>query len=266
MKGNDIIIPDKISEGLKALIIGKKIIYFPETDSTNTQAKRFAIDGCPEGTVILADRQTMGRGRMSREWHSPGGAGIYMSIVVRPEISLNELPKITLVAAVAAAEAVNASANVKVLIKWPNDLLLNGKKICGILTELHSPENENSFVVVGIGINLNTPGEMFPEDIAGIATSVFIETRQKIPRITVIKSVIEYFDRWYDVFLNGGFPGILEKWKAYSEIIGRRIQVEQMDALITGTVIDIGSDGALILQDASKNIHRIYSGDVSYLK
>jgi BirA family transcriptional regulator, biotin operon repressor / biotin---[acetyl-CoA-carboxylase] ligase len=265
MSDNDIIIPEKISADLKTKIIGKKIIYFPETDSTNTRAKQFAIDNCLEGTVILADSQTMGRGRMDRMWHSPVGTGIYMSIIVHPGISIKELPKITLVAAVAAAEALSASANVNIIIKWPNDLLLNDKKICGILTELHSLGNEKSFVIVGIGINVNTPGEMFPADIAGIATSILKEAGQKIPRSAIIKSVIECFDRWYGVFLNGAFPEILHKWKAYSKIIGRRIQVKEADTQITGTVIDIGSDGALMLEDANGCIYKIYSGDISYL-
>jgi BirA family transcriptional regulator, biotin operon repressor / biotin---[acetyl-CoA-carboxylase] ligase len=265
MKDNDFINPDLISSGLKAKLIGAKIIHFLETDSTNTRAQQYALDGCQEGTVITAESQTKGRGRRNRDWYSPHGKGIYMSVILYPRISLKELPKITLAAAVAATEALQASAGIRVEIKWPNDLLMNNKKICGILTELNSLGNEKNVVIVGIGINVNTPLEMFPADIADIATSILIETKQKIPRPVIIKSLIENFDHYYEIFLNGGFNSILDKWKDSSNIVGRKINVKQAGAHVTGTVVDVDMDGALLVRDNDGVIQTIYSGDISYI-
>jgi BirA family biotin operon repressor/biotin-[acetyl-CoA-carboxylase] ligase len=266
MNDNDFIKPDMLSSGLKTKLIGTKIIHFFETDSTNTQAQQYALDGCQEGTVITAESQTKGRGRRSRDWYSPHGKGIYMSVILYPRISLKGLPRITLVAAVAAAEALQASAGIRVEIKWPNDLLMNNKKICGILTELNSLGNEKNVVIVGIGINVNTPLEMFPADIADIATSILIETKQPPPRPVIIKSLIEHFDHYYEIFLHGGFNSILEKWKDYSNIIGRKINVNQTGGVhVTGTVIDVDADGALLVRDTDGVIQTIYSGEISYL-
>jgi BirA family biotin operon repressor/biotin-[acetyl-CoA-carboxylase] ligase len=261
----DIIIPEALHSVLNTRIIGKKIIHYHETDSTNTRAHQCALDGCPEGTVITADSQSKGRGREDRVWHSPHGTGIYMSVVLFPRISLKDLPRITLVAAVAVAEALKSAARVRAEIKWPNDLLLNNRKICGILTEHCSLGNEKNAVIVGIGINVNTSADMLPPDIADIASSLFIETKEKFPRLEIIKSVIEYFDRYYGIFINGGFESILDIWKDYSTIIGRKILVKQRDTSITGTVLDVNRDGALLLKIDNGVIQTIYSGEVSYI-
>jgi BirA family biotin operon repressor/biotin-[acetyl-CoA-carboxylase] ligase len=265
MNNHDIINVEDITSALKTRIIGKKITHYHETDSTNTRARQFALDGCQEGTVITAESQSKGRGRENRDWHSPHGTGIYMSVILYPRISLKGLPRITLVAAVAVAEALKNSAHIRVEIKWPNDLLLNNKKICGILTELCSLGNEKNAVIVGIGINVNTPADMFPADIANIASSILIETKEKFSRLEIIKSVIEYFDRYYEVFLQSGFDSILGTWKDYSNIVGRKIQVKQSGTAVTGTVIDVDMDGALLLKNGDGVIRTIYSGDISYI-
>ena len=265
MNNNDSIRAEALSSVLKTRIIGKRIIHYQETDSTNTSALQCAVEGCQEGTVIIADSQSKGRGREDRDWHSPPGTGIYMSVILYPRISLKGLPRITLVAAVAVAEALKSTAHIRVKIKWPNDLLLNNRKICGILTELCSLGNEINAVIVGIGINVNTPAGMFPADIADIASSILIETKEKFPLSEIIKSVIEYFDRYYAIFIEGGFESILSMWKDYSNIVGRKIQVKQSGTAVTGTVIDIDMDGALLVQDDNGVIQTIYFGEVSYI-
>jgi BirA family biotin operon repressor/biotin-[acetyl-CoA-carboxylase] ligase len=262
---DDDIIPELISSALNTAIIGKKIIQFNETDSTNTRARQCALDGRQEGTVIIADSQSKGRGRENREWHSPHGTGIYMSLILYPRISPKGLPRITLVAAVAVAEALKSSAHIRVEIKWPNDLLLNNRKICGILTELCPLGNDKNAVIVGIGINVNTQADMFPADIANIASSILIETKEKFSRPEIIKSVIEYFDRYYEIFIRGGFDSILNTWKDYSKIIGRKIQAKQSGTVVAGTVIDIDTDGALLLKNGDGVIRTVYSGDISYM-
>lgn len=265
MNDNDSIMAEALSSSLKTRIIGRKIIHYHETDSTNTRALQCALEGCGEGTVITADSQSKGRGREDRVWHSPHGTGIYMSVILYPKISLKALPRITLVAAVAVAEALKSSSHIRVEIKWPNDLLLNNRKICGILTELCSLGDKKNAVIVGIGINVNTPADMFPGVIADIASSIFIETKEKFPRQEIIKSVIEHFDRYYAIFMEGGFDGILSVWKAYSSIVGRKIHVKQQDTSVDGTVLDVNNDGALLLQDDNGVIQTIYSGEVSYI-
>jgi BirA family transcriptional regulator, biotin operon repressor / biotin---[acetyl-CoA-carboxylase] ligase len=262
---DDMLNVETISAGLKSDRIGGKIILYNETESTNTCALEFAREGAPEGTVILADSQTAGRGRMGRGWHSPPGTGIYMSVILYPRVSIQELSGITLVTAVAAAEALAAAARIRADIKWPNDLLVNNKKICGILTELHSREDGTNIVIVGIGINVNTPKGTFPEDIANIASSVLIETGRKASRSKIVSSMIEYFDSWYGVFINGGFKIILDKWKAHSGMIGRKVRVAQEGAHTTGTVIGVDANGALVIQGDDGSSHLVYSGDVSYI-
>lgn len=255
----------ELSAGLNTEKIGKRIIHFTETDSTNTQALLLARGGAAEGTVVLAERQTAGRGRMDRTWHSPPGAGIYLSVILTPRVSPSRLPGITLVAAVAGAESLKESTRVSVDIKWPNDLLLNGRKICGILTELHSREDGSPIVIVGIGINVNTPRDMFPEDIANTASSIMIETGREASRKDIVSSLLGHFERWYRIYTEGGFAVILDRWKAYSGIIGRRIRVEQEGARTEGTVLDIDISGALIIHDDAGLRHSICSGDIVYV-
>jgi BirA family transcriptional regulator, biotin operon repressor / biotin---[acetyl-CoA-carboxylase] ligase len=264
MNGTDPIVPDEITAGLRTKIIGVRLVHVPETDSTNTMALAHARDGCPDGTVITADSQTSGRGRMDRAWFSPPGAGIYLSVVLRPDASLKGLPRLTLAAAVAAAEALEESAGVRADIKWPNDLLLNDKKVCGILTELHTGGEVNTLVIIGIGINVNTPAGSFPEDIAGIATSILAETGRRTSRADIIRSLLGFLDRYYDMFLRGEFPAILEKWKSRSSMIGKRVTIDQAGALVTGTVMGIDGEGALILRDDEGRVQTLYSGEVLF--
>lgn len=256
---------DAIAAGLGTSVIGKKIMHFHETDSTNTRALFLARGGAAEGTVVLADRQTAGRGRMNREWHSPGGTGIYLSIILTPRAPLNSLPGITLVAAVAAAEALESAAGVRADIKWPNDLLLNNRKICGILTELHARDDGAAIVIVGIGINVNTPAERFPAEVRDIASSLLIETGRETSREEIVISLLERFERRYEMFIFGRFDAILDRWREYSGIIGRRVCIEQDGVRTLGTVVDIDMGGALVILNISGSRQMILSGDITYI-
>ena len=263
-KAPDMLFPDEIREGLKTRVFGKKqIVYFNETDSTNTRAKDLAIKGAPEGTLVVSEKQTKGRGRKGRNWFSPSRGGIYTSLILRPRIPPNEAPKMTLLTAVAVAETLHSLTQLKANIKWPNDILINGKKIAGILTEISTEMDAIDYIVVGLGMNVNTPD--FPDDIHKKATSIFIETGKHFPRVKLIREYIQWHEKYYEIFMKTGFEPITKRWKEFSNILGRKIIVEIIDKKYIGEVQDIDSDGTLILKDNNGKYHRISSGDVTFM-
>jgi len=260
-KTSHLLLTHEIREGLSTEVFGRRdILYFGETDSTNTRAKELADHGAPEGTVIVSEKQTDGRGRKGRNWFSPSREGIYVSLILRPGISPDEAPKTTLLTAVAVAEALISLTRLKVNIKWPNDILISGKKIAGILTEIKAEMDAIDYIIVGLGLNVNTPD--FPDDIREKATSILIETGAPFSRVRVIKEYLKQYERYYKIFGSIGFDPILARWKTLSNIIGQQITVESMGTEHTGQVQDIDKDGVLILKDNSGQYHRIFSGDV----
>jgi BirA family biotin operon repressor/biotin-[acetyl-CoA-carboxylase] ligase len=263
---SDLLLADEIREGLNTNVFGKSgIVYFKETDSTNVRAKYLAGDGAPEGTVVVAEKQTQGRGRRGRSWFSPPGKGIYTSIVLRPPIPPNEAPKLTLMASVAVAEALMSLTSLKVNIKWPNDILIKGRKVAGILTEISTEMDRIDYVIIGVGVNVNTPRKGLPPDIRHTATSVFMETGKAFPRIALLRAYLEWLEIYYETFKTKGFDPILNRWKHLADIIGRKISVDLMDSVRVGKVLDVDKDGFLILQDRRGTIERIISGDVTLL-
>ncbi len=263
---SDLLLADEIREGLTTNVLGKgKIIHFAETDSTNIRAKYLANEGAPEGTVVVAEKQTQGKGRRGRTWFSPPGEGIYASIILRPPISPNEAPKLTLMTAVALAEALLSLTSLKVRIKWPNDILVKGRKVAGILTEISTEMDRIDYVIIGVGVNVNTPREGLSPDIAQLATSVYMETGKAFPRIVLLRAFLQWLEIYYEAFKTKGFDPILSRWKHLADIIGRRISVDLMDIVRVGKVLDVDKDGFLILQDRKGAIERIISGDVTLL-
>jgi BirA family transcriptional regulator, biotin operon repressor / biotin---[acetyl-CoA-carboxylase] ligase len=263
---SDLLLVDEIREGLNTTVFGKgEIIYFRETDSTNVRAKFLAGEGAPEGTVVVAEKQTQGKGRKGRTWFSPEGEGIYTSIILRPPIAPNEAPKLTLMASVAVAEALLSLTSLKINIKWPNDIMINGKKVAGILTEISTDMDRIDYVVIGVGVNVNTSRKGLHPDIRQTATSVFMETGKVFPRIALLRAYLEWLEIYYEAFKAKGFDPILNRWKHFADIIGQRISVDLMDSMRVGTVLDVDKDGFLILQDRKGTIERIISGDVTLL-
>ena len=263
---SDFLLTDEIREGLNTNVFGKKeIIYFRETDSTNIRAKYLAGYGAPEGTVVVAETQTQGRGLKGRSWFSPVGEGIYTSVILRPPIPPNEAPKLTLIASVAVAEALLSLTSLKIKIKWPNDILIAGRKVAGILTEISTDMDRIDYVVIGVGVNVNTPRKSLRSDIRQTATSVFMETGKVFPRIALLRAFLEWLEIYYEAFKTKGFDPILNRWKHLADIIGQRISVALMDSVRVGKVLDIDKDGFLILQDREGTIERIISGDVTLL-
>jgi len=254
--------PGEIREGLGAKVLGRQeIVFFPETDSTNTRAKELAASGAPEGTLVIAERQTAGRGRKGRAWFSPSGQGIYLSVILRPRISPVQAPGITLVAGVAAAEMLmERFPGLDVHIKWPNDILIGRKKVAGILTEIAGDMDEVGFVVSGMGLNVNARD--FPEDISAVATSIALETARSAERAPLVRGFLEAFEHWYNAFLTHGASPVLKRWKSLSRTLGSRVRVDGPGGRITGVAKDMDQNGGLLVEDDQGILHQVFSGDV----
>ncbi|MCJ7616385.1 MAG: biotin--[acetyl-CoA-carboxylase] ligase [Desulfobacterales bacterium] len=263
-ESSDPITADEIRQGLCTKVFGKKnIIFLNETDSTNTRAKELAAQGAPEGTLVIAEKQTEGRGRRGRSWFSPPGGGIYFSLILRPVISPGETPKITLMTAVVLAETLISLMKLKLRIKWPNDILVNGKKLAGILTEISTEMDAVNYIIVGLGLNVNTQFEKFPQDIKENATSILIENGKQFPRVRLIQHYLKLYEIYYDMFKNNDFEPIMKRWRELADIIGKQIRVDVIGKTHIGKVVDVDNDGVLILKDDQGRLQRIFSGDVT---
>ncbi len=264
LKGiSDLLLPDEINEGLKTKILGKKDIFYYDTiDSTNNKAKDIASNGALEGCIVVAEQQSAGRGRKGRSWLSANGEGICISLILRPLIPPAEVSQITLMTAVAISEALLALTDIDFKIKWPNDILVNGKKLAGILTEMTMEMDAIDYVVVGMGLNVNNPKESFSEEIKDIATSLTIETGSSFSRVKIIRAFLEQFEKLYFEVQDNGFTSIIERWKELSDIIGKNVTVDVTGKITKGIVKDIGKDGTLMLEDENNKMHKIISGDV----
>lgn len=251
-----------IQAGLKTRLFGKGPIYFYETiESTNVEAKRLAGAGLPEGALILAESQSRGKGRMERRWASPKGGGLYLSVVLRPDIMPQEVQKLTFVAAVALACTLR-ELDVQPQIKWPNDILINGRKVAGILMELTGGFESVDFVILGIGLNLSRSMKEFPRSIQNQAASVNMAAGRSIDRREIIQVLLLQLEVWYELFLRGSFESILEVWRRFADMLGARVRVILSEGSMEGTAEDVASDGSLMVRDDKGSIHRVIVGDV----
>lgn len=238
---------------------------FQQLDSTNTAAARMAEDGAPGGTVVVAEEQSAGRGRHGRQWSSPPGTGLYLSVVLRPP-QQQELWQFGFAVSLAVADAIGRVTGTDPRTKWPNDVLINGRKVCGILIEAkldhsHTPTPPHSHtVVVGIGINVNTPG--FPPDIASKATSLAIETGRTIDLGEVESALLDSLDARYEQLLCEGFQAILGSWRDIDCTVGREVSVEAPDGTVHGVAQGVNSGGDLIVRQADGSIAHVTAGDV----
>jgi BirA family biotin operon repressor/biotin-[acetyl-CoA-carboxylase] ligase len=257
----DKLLPEEVLQGLKTGVFKGPVHYFETLDSTNDLAKALAVQGAPEGTVVVAEAQTGGRGRLGREWNSPSGVGLYVSLVLRPMLPPMELPQITLTTAVAVVRAVRRVAGLAPGIKWPNDLLLNGKKLGGILTEMETESDRIRHVVVGLGLNVNNPG--FPPELAATATSLALVAERTFSRVNLLQAWLEEFEALYERFLHQGFQEILEEWKGSAVTLGKMVTVRQGPREISGQALDVAPDGALLLRTADGEMVRVTSGEIT---
>jgi BirA family transcriptional regulator, biotin operon repressor / biotin---[acetyl-CoA-carboxylase] ligase len=263
----DLMLPAEIAAGLTTRVMGRSgLVCLKETDSTNLQAKARAAQGADEGTVVVAETQTSGRGRRGRSWFSSAGRSIYASIILRPPMAPAQAPQITLMTAVAVAQTLRETAQLNATIKWPNDILIDGKKIAGILTEISTDMDVVDYVVVGLGINVNTLEKEMPADIRAIATSALIQKGAPVERVTLLCALLKNFERCYDQLKSDGFAPIMAQWRRMSDIIGQPVYVDVLEKRYTGIVAAVDDDGVLILEDKQGHRHRIFSGDVTRLR
>lgn len=258
---------DAIQAGLATARLGRKMMVLETVDSTNRVAFSEAEKGAPEGYTVLAERQTAGKGRRGRHWHSPPGVGIWMSLILRPPLPIVQAPQLTLMAAVSVAEAVREVTGVPVGIKWPNDLLLpDGRKVCGILTEMSAEAEQIQFIVLGIGLNVSHREDDFPEELRSAAGSLAMVMEGKIPsRIALVQSILRHLEEDYDVFCrSGGFAALRPRWEAYNVTIGRRIAVQTGRGRITGWARRIDDEGALWVEDGTGREEKIISAEVMF--
>jgi birA, biotin-[acetyl-CoA-carboxylase] ligase region len=255
-----------LEKSLTGEFIGWPLYYYPEIGSTNDEAFRLGVSGAPEGTAVIADSQTKGKGRLQRVWHSPSGSNIYTSIILRPNFKPDQAPQISIAAGVAMAEIVSEYCPGQVQLKWPNDVLLNQKKVCGILSQIKTSQNSIDFVVLGIGINVNIGYNQLPPDIRTIATSLAIETGREIDRLELIISLYENIAKWYKQLMQNGFCAIKEKWLNLAPMISQKVRVMFHDEVVSGKALGLDDDGLLIILTVNNETVKVSAGDATILK
>ncbi len=246
---------------------GKPLHFFPSIDSTNTYAARLAREGAAEGCAVIADEQTGGKGRLGRSWVSPPGVNLYMSLILRPAVSTATVPQVGLLAAVAVADAIEDVCPLIPAIKWPNDILIDGKKVCGILAEMQTEAGSLKAVVLGIGVNVNASLSAFPEELRDKASSLFLLGGRAIDRSAFTAAVLTHLEKLYILWLEEGFPALRPLWERRATgLLGKVITVAAAEGTITGTVQGLDSDGALLLGDeGSETLRRVLAGDVTVI-
>ncbi|MDP3878821.1 MAG: biotin--[acetyl-CoA-carboxylase] ligase [Dehalococcoidales bacterium] len=246
-----------VTEGLETRFIGQRAIYFPSLTSTMDIARQEARQGAAEGTVIIADEQTAGRGRLQRAWLSPGGS-IAVSVILRPP--LDHLPSLVMLASLSVVHSIKLTTGLKAQIKWPNDVLLYGKKVCGILIENDLKGRRVNHAIIGIGINVNLKLSDFPE-IRQIATSLSDELGGAVSRLDVLRSLLVEMERLYLGLSTGGT--VYEEWRDNLVTLGKRVRVTTGEGVYEGTAEDVARDGSLLVRGGDGKLNRIVAGDVT---
>jgi len=252
----------EVSSGLSTEYIGRDIRFFRSIDSTNKKAFELGRAAAPEGTAVIADSQTGGKGRLGRKWESPAGVNLYTSVILRPAIEPRRAHNLTFVAAVAAAETVESFSPVRPTVKWPNDILIDGKKVAGILLEMDSEPDRVRFIVVGIGVNININVSRMPEAIKSIATSLREKRGEDTDRASFAGVLYSRLEKWYKIYKGSGLAPVMEAWKGFFASTGRRVTVRSFDTVTEGVCMGVDTDGALLVKNDSGVTERVVSGDV----
>ena len=254
---------DRFQEGLRTKRFGRNIVFLREVGSTNDLAKELAGYGAVEGTVVVAETQTAGRGRLDREWVSPVG-GLWFSVVLRPELKPAEAVRLVFVAGLAVAEILRELYGLKSETKWPNDVLVNGRKVCGILTEMNTTDEKVNYVIVGIGVNANFDvAKVFSEELRKVAVSLENELGRKVRLEELFRALLEKLENFYKLFLKEGFDHILKEWKKYAGFLGCQVEVVSRTEKWFGLALDVGDDGSLILRLKDGTVKRVFTGDAT---
>jgi len=258
----DSLLAEEIYFKLKTKTIGKKVYAYHSVQSTNTVAAQLVNSSAPEGTVVIAEHQTRGRGRMGRSWHSPEKVGMYCSIILKPRIHPTLAPGISLISAVAVADTIGSFGKLNVKIKWPNDVLINGKKTAGILTDLSAELDRIKFIVVGIGVNINQKENDFDKTLVGKATSIGINLKKDINRVDFVQKLLYNFEKQYIKFKKYGLAKSRKQILAYSSLINKNIKLKSGRKTISGNVLDIDEHGRLVVE-TENGIEHFNAGEVT---
>ncbi|SFP42661.1 biotin--[acetyl-CoA-carboxylase] ligase [Salibacterium halotolerans] len=254
---------DEIKARLHTNTFGQRLFYKEEVTSTQEEAHELAGKHEPEGTVVAADKQVKGKGRLDRPWLSTPGTGLWFSIILRPDIRPQYAPQLTLLAAVAVTEGISSATGLDPCIKWPNDILLNGKKTAGILTEMQSDPDRVQAVIIGIGLNINHETDDFPPDLQSKATSLALENNgAAFHRADITASVLKSMEQWYETYLTEGFASIRRRWEELAVTIGTRVRAVSRSKTVEGYAEGITEDGVLLLKQSDGTIEKIYSADI----
>jgi len=242
--------------------LGRKIFYFDSLNSTMDMATQLALKGAREGTVVLVETQTKGRGRLGRAWYSPKYKGLYFSLILRPKISLDKASIITLLAGVSICEAIKEVLGLGLQIKWPNDILMHIKKLGGILTEIKAEVDEVNFIVIGVGLNINNESKSL---ISG-STSLRENKDEQLSRINILQEVLYRLEVNYQILDKKGAKPIIDKWRQYAVTLGRRVKVYSHKEHLEGEAFDIDSDGGLLIRNDSGITQKVIAGDVVHCR
>jgi BirA family biotin operon repressor/biotin-[acetyl-CoA-carboxylase] ligase len=261
----DILVADEITPGLLTRRVGKKIICLTQTDSTNLVAFALGEKGAEEGTVVTAEEQSHGKGRLGRHWESPAGVNLYCSIILRPPLLPVKAPQFAFLSAVAVAQAIETVTSLKPLIKWPNDVLVNGLKVSGLLNEMSAEMDKINFIVLGVGVNINMRRDQFPHELRHPASSLLLESGSPVNRIEFTRNFLTILDSLYDDYLRNGAASIREEWLSRSALTGKTVRVSFQNNESVGIASGLDDDGALLIRHNNGNIEKILAGDVSII-
>lgn len=260
--------PKIIQSGLQTQRLGKRLLSFPKIDSTNAFLMGLASQGEPEGTVVLTEEQTAGRGRLGRTWKAPPGTSLLISVLLRPNASLIDSSKLSLVAALAVLQTLREVTALSSAIKWPNDVLVNGRKVCGILAETTAGAGGGSrpALVLGIGLNVNQDRQDFPADFRDQATSLRIETGKEQSRLLLLQKLLKSLEDLYLAFEKNGFAHLLDELRESSAVIGKRVAVQVGTYTVEGTVEDLDDEGRLLMRLDSGSLTILNSGQIASIR
>ena len=259
----DILTETEIRSGLETRVFGQKVAFFPLLDSTNEEAKRLAAAGAPEGTVVVSEQQQQGKGRIGRQWASPPKIGLWFTLILRPAVLPVHAAQLTFVSAVAVCLALKEATGLPLTLKWPNDLLWDGKKVGGILTELSAEIEKINFIIVGIGINVNQKEEDWPSELRNMAVSLQIAAGRTFHRAAILQVILAKYEELYHNYLQNGFAPILQAWRELNSTLGQEVVVKSPEGSFVGRAEDVNADGCLLVRKASGELETVIVGDVS---
>ncbi len=261
----DRLVPDEVQRGLNTRIIGRDILTYEEVDSTMDLAEGLAEGGARDGTTIFAEKQRGGRGRGGHRWYCPRHKGILMTTILRPQIKTEHICLLAGMMAVVVAEAIRDSLNLPALIKWPNDVIVNGKKVCGILVEAATPKGREAYFLAGVGLNANLTKRELPKDATYPVTSLLIERGSRVERIGLSQALLRQLDRWYGSLRDGDYKGIRKRWVELFPMMGRRVRLEEKDGEHTGRIVDLSPQGGLVME-LDGGVRKTFRGEYLTIK